>query len=74
MRVRHEHFRALRYCNRGARKWLEQRGVAWADFLAGGVDAQWMRDTGDAMAIAAVEHAERQAAMAGPHKKRGGCV
>lgn len=73
MKVTHAHFRALNYCNRGARKWLIARGVDWADFLANGVDADWMRATGDAMALKAAELAEAGMGQA-EDRKLGGCI
>lgn len=73
MRVTHAHFRALGYCNRGARRWLTERGISWPEFLRDGVDADLLRDSGDAMAITAVELAEA-GIVEQPVTKAGGCV
>lgn len=70
-----QHMRALGYCNRGLRRWFADRGINWPDFLANGIDADYLRATGDAMAIAVAELAESESAMEVPENvKRGGCV
>lgn len=51
--------RELGYCNRGAREWFTRHGLSWAEFLAGGIEADKLRATGDAMAARVVEHAEK---------------
>jgi len=51
--------RELGYCNRGAREWFARQGLSWADFLAGGIEADKLRATGDAMAERVAEHAEK---------------
>lgn len=58
--VRHVDMRELGYCNRGGRAFFVRHGLSWADFLAGGVPAEQLRETGDAMAIRVVEHAEKK--------------
>jgi hypothetical protein len=35
--IRYRHIKALGYCNRGTKKWLEARGVTWSDFLRDGL-------------------------------------
>lgn len=74
MRVKHEHMRALGYCNRGLRRWFAERGIIWADFLRDGVDPEVLRASGDAMAIAAVELAERGLPDDAGDQRQGGCV
>jgi len=71
-----QHLRALGYCNRGLRKWFAERGIGWPEFLEEGVDAGYLRATGDAMAIAAADLAEAEALLAARAGavKRGGCV
>ena len=73
MKVTHAHFRALGYCNRGAKRWLADRGIVWSEFLRDGIDAEVLRESGDAMAMKAVELAEAGLAEQ-PVTKRGGCV
>lgn len=43
--------RQLKYCSRGARKFFAKNGLDWSDFLANGVPAELLEETGDAMAI-----------------------
>lgn len=75
MKVRHTHFRALGYCNRGARRWLADRGVSWAEFLRDGVDAEVLLASGDSMALKAVELAgDGSLATESTDNKRGGCI
>lgn len=57
--VHHQQLRELGYCNRGSREFFARHGLSWADFLAQGIEADKLRATGDAMAIALVEHAEK---------------
>ena len=64
IRVYHRHMMALGYCNRQLRARMVGAGVAWPDFLAHGVTAGWLRSTGNAMAIAAADLAEREWRMA----------
>lgn len=54
-----EHARALGYCSKGIRKWFEGREYSWRDFVAHGVPTEWLRATGDAMAIRVAEEAEK---------------
>jgi hypothetical protein len=60
----HEDAKALGYCNSGLRKWFPRDGVSFDDFRKDGVTVDWLRATGDAMAIRlaeAVEQREREA-------------
>lgn len=60
----HEDAKALGYCNAGLRKWFPRDGVSFDDFRKDGVTVDWLRATGDAMAIRlaeAVEQREREA-------------
>ena len=64
MIVTHEDAKALGYCNAGLRKWFPRDGVSFDDFRKDGVTVDWLRATGDAMAIRlaeAVEQREREA-------------
>ena len=59
----HEDAKALGYCNAGLRKWFPRDGVSFDDFRKDGVTVDWLRATGDAMAIRlaeAVEQRERE--------------
>jgi hypothetical protein len=60
----HEDAKALGYCNSGLRKWFPRDGVSFDDFRKDGVTVDWLRATGDAMAIRlaeVVEQREREA-------------
>ena len=61
MVARLEHARALGYCAKGMRRWFEGRSHTWAEFVERGVPADWLRATGDAMAIRVADLAEREA-------------
>ncbi len=52
--------KALGYCNAGMRRWFPRDGVTFDDFRRQGVTTEWLRATGDAMAIRLAEHVERQ--------------
>ncbi len=54
--------KALGYCNAGLRRWFPRDGVTFDDFRQQGVSTDWLRATGDAMAIRLAEYVERQAA------------
>jgi len=59
----HEDAKSLGYCNAGLRKWFPRDGVSFDDFRKDGVTVDWLRATGDAMAIRlaeAVEQRERE--------------
>jgi len=47
--------RAANMCSRGARAFLAERGIDWADFLRNGVSSEVLIKTGDAMALRVVE-------------------
>lgn len=59
--VRPEHVRAAGYCMRGVRRWLAQHGRTMTEFVEGRIDTSWLRATGDSMAAAVAEIAERRA-------------
>lgn len=56
-----EHAKELRYCSSGLRRWCEARSIAHLDLIRDGVDTQWLRAQGDAMADKLADYAERQA-------------
>lgn len=58
--VKLRHFRALKYCSGGSRKFFERHGWSWHDFLQNGLDAEAFHKTGDAMAIKAAQIAEEE--------------
>lgn len=66
--ARLEHARALGYCARGMRRWFEGRSHTWAEFVEQGVPADWLRATGDAMAIRVAEEADKARRAAGQHE------
>ena len=57
----HEDAKALGYCNSGLRKWFPRDGVSFDDFRKDGVTVDWLRATGDAMAIRLAEAVEQRA-------------
>lgn len=59
--VYHRHMRALGYCNKGLRPWFAGLGISWDAMLKNGVPVDILRATGNAMAIAACELAEKEA-------------
>lgn len=56
----HEDAKALGYCNSGLRKWFPRDGVSFDDFRKDGVTVDWLRATGDAMAIRLAEAVEQR--------------
>ena len=56
----HEDAKALGYCNAGLRKWFPRDGVSFDDFRKDGVTVDWLRATGDAMAIRLAEAVEQR--------------
>lgn len=42
--VRREDLRSARICGAGARRAFRERGLSWAAFLRGGIDAETLRD------------------------------
>jgi hypothetical protein len=47
--------RAAKMCSGGARDFFIKHDLDWKDFLANGIDAQKLIETGDAMALRVVE-------------------
>ncbi len=60
MIVTHEDAKALGYCNAGLRKWFPRDGVSFNDFRRDGVTTDWLRATGDAMAMRLAEAVEQR--------------
>ena len=56
----HEDGKALGYCNAGLRKWFPRDGVSFDDFRRDGVTTDWLRATGDAMAMRLAEAVEQR--------------
>ncbi len=57
-RVTVGHARELGYCLKGIRRWFDGRERSWLEFVEQGVDSDWLRATGDAMAIRLADLAE----------------
>ena len=55
-RVTIEHTRAVGYCRKGVRAFLQRHGLSWRQFLYEGIDEERLLATGDAMATRAVEY------------------
>lgn len=64
MIVTHEDAKALGYCNAGLRKWFPRDGVSFDDFRKDGVTTDWLRSSGDAMAIRLAEAVEQREQVA----------
>ena len=60
----HEDAKALGYCNAGLRKWFPRDGISFDDFRRDGVTTDWLRATGDAMAIRLAEAVEQREQVA----------
>jgi hypothetical protein len=58
--VKHEHMRALKYCNKSARPWFEQHGLDWNEFVKNGIPEEQLIATGDALALRVVERARQE--------------
>lgn len=63
MIVRHVDAKALGYCNAGLRRWFPRDGVSFEDFRRIGVTTEWLRASGDAMAIKLAESVEVRVAV-----------
>ena len=57
-RVTVAHARELGYCVKGVRRWFDGRERTWESFVEQGIDSDWLRATGDAMAIRLADFAE----------------
>lgn len=55
------HARRAGLCAFGMRAWFVRHGLDFARFLANGIEADAIIATGDAMALKAVEQAEKEA-------------
>lgn len=60
----HEDAKALGYCNAGLRKWFPRDGISFDDFRRDGVTTDWLRATGDAMAMRLAEAVEQREQVA----------
>lgn len=60
MIVRLADMHAVDFCNRGARQWFSEQGLSWSAFVQGGIDADVLLETGDAMAADVVAAARRR--------------
>lgn len=58
--VRHIRVQNLRYCSRGSRLWFKLHNLDWADFVTNGLPEEILINTGDAMALAAVDEARKE--------------
>ncbi|MCM2480211.1 hypothetical protein [Serpentinimonas maccroryi] len=63
--VRIDDARAAGLCVHGARHWFERHGLDWRAFLQHGIGAEALLATGDAMALRAVEQAQRRQRLTG---------
>lgn len=63
LRVTVQDFHELGYCGTNSRIVFNSLGWDWSDFVFNGIPAQTLIDTGDAMALAVVEHARQKRDM-----------
>mgnify|MGYP003613868772 CR=1 FL=1 len=57
-RVTIQDLRAARYCLAGVRPWFRRHGLDWQVFLDGGIEAETLRGTGDALVEPVILQAE----------------
>ena len=50
-----KHMRKAGYCMSGARKFFIRHGLDWGSFIKNGLDEEFFRRTGDAMALRLIE-------------------
>lgn len=55
------HVRAAKLCGKGSRRWCAANGIDWSAFLANGIPAKTLRDTGDPIVARVVREAEKEA-------------
>jgi hypothetical protein len=60
MRCYMRHLRTARICSSGARDWWKRHGFDWSDFLANGIPAETLLETGDPFALRVVEIAREE--------------
>lgn len=59
LRVYRRHLNALKYCARGSREFFQKHNLDWSDFLRNGIEREKFIETGDSMALKAVQVADR---------------
>ncbi|PJF07756.1 hypothetical protein [Pseudorhodobacter sp. MZDSW-24AT] len=57
-RVTIQDLRAARYCLAGVRPWFRRHGLDWQEFLDGGIEAEALRASGDALVEPVILQAE----------------
>lgn len=60
MRLHVHHIRAARLCTKGARQWFATRGLDWNQFLAEGLDADFVRGLNDPISNQVLAAAEQE--------------
>lgn len=55
--VKMEHLRRLGYCSAGVRAFFQRHGLDYPAFLRDGISAERLAETGDGMAMTAIEEA-----------------
>lgn len=53
------------FCARGGRAFFDRYGLDWGDFVRNGIPAAQLTATGDALALALVDHARKTEALNG---------
>lgn len=53
--IRMRDIRAAKMCSRGSRQFFEKHNLNWQDFLANGIPASKLEETGDHMALFLIE-------------------
>lgn len=59
-RIYRRHLNSLQYCARGSREFFQKHGFDWGDFLRNGIEREKLAGTGDAMALKAVQVADKE--------------
>ena len=58
--VKMSDMRAVGYCRRGVKAFLESHGIDWNVFISEGVPAELLEATGDAQALKVVDYVRKQ--------------
>ena len=70
-RVTIKDLRAARYCLAGVRPWFRRHGLDWQAFLDGGIEAETLRATGDALVEPVIRQAEVREAVSNAEANDG---
>lgn len=60
MKIIYADVRALEYCLPGVRKWFDENGMDFQDFMKNGIELSSVEHLTDAMAIRVIEQAKKR--------------